>query len=458
MRVIVCGAGQVGSSIARQLAVEANDVTVIDSDPDIVQKLAETAEVRCIVGGASLPNVLEDAGAKNADMIIAVTYSDEINMVACQVAHSLFDVPEKIARVRDQSYLQPAWANLYSPDHLPIDLIISPEIEVARAIERRLQVPGALDMLPFGEGRLRVIGVRCQVGCPIINTPLRQLTEIFPDLNIVVLGIMRDSKLIVPRGDDQMLVGDEVYFVADTNHVERSMAVFGHEEKEARRMVIVGGGNIGLFLAHELEAAHPDLNLKIIELNAKRAQYLAENLIRTTVIHGDALDSDILTEVNISMTEAVIAVSNDDEVNILTSLLAKRAGCQRAVTLVNSSNYSPLMGSLGVDVAVSPRESTVSTILQRIRRGRILGIQSIRDGLAEIVEAEALETSPLVGKPLKEIKLPSGILIGAILRDGEVIIPRGDSLIAAHDRVIVFAAASAVKKLEKLFAVSLEFF
>ena len=261
MRVIVCGAGQVGSSIARQLAGEANDVTVIDNDPEIVHKLAETAEVRCLVGGASLPDVLDEAGAKNADMVIAVTYSDEVNMVACQVAHSIFGVPEKIARVRNQSYLLPAWADLYSPDHLPIDLIISPEIEVAHAIERRLQVPGALDMLPFGDGRLRVIAVRCQDGCPIVNTPLRQLTEIFPNLNIVVLGIMRGDKLIVPRGDDQMLVGDEVYFVADSEHVERSMAVFGHEEKEARRMVIVGGGNIGLFLARDLEEAHPELNL-----------------------------------------------------------------------------------------------------------------------------------------------------------------------------------------------------
>ncbi|MDP6475518.1 MAG: Trk system potassium transporter TrkA [Alphaproteobacteria bacterium] len=458
MRVIVCGAGQVGSSIAHQLAREANDVTVIDNDPEIAQKLSESAEVRCLVGGASLPDVLDEAGAKNTDMVIAVTYSDEVNMVACQVAHSIFGVPEKIARIRDQSYLQPAWADLYNPDHLPIDLIISPEIEVARAIERRLQVPGALDMLPFGDGRLRVIAVRCQDGCPIVNTPLRQLTEIFPNLNIVVVGIMRSDKLIVPRGDDQMLVGDEVYFVADTEHVERAMSVFGHEEKEARRMVIVGGGNIGLFLARGLEEAHPGLNLKIVEVSAARAQYLAENLSRTAVIHGDALDSDILNEVNIAMAEAVIAVSNDDEVNILASLLAKRAGCQRAITLVNSSNYAPLMGSLGVDVAVSPRESTVSTILQRIRRGRILGIQSIRDGLAEIVEAEALETSPLVGTPLKEVNLPSGILIGAILRDGEVIIPRGDSVIAAHDRVVVFAAASAVRKLEKMFAVSLEFF
>ena len=458
MRVIVCGAGQVGSSIARQLAGEANDVTVIDNDPVIMQKLSDSAEVRCLVGGASLPDVLDEAGAKNTDMLIAVTYSDEVNMVACQVAHSIFGVPEKIARIRHQSYLLPAWADLYSSDHLPIDLIISPEVEVAHAIERRLQVPGALDMLPFGDGRLRVIAVRCQKGCPIVNTPLRQLTEIFPDLNIVVLGIMRGDKLIVPRGDDQMLVSDEVYFVADTEHVDRSMAVFGHEEKKARRMVIVGGGNIGLFLARDLEEAHPELNLKIIEVNAKRAQYLAENLSSTTVIHGDALDNDILTEVNITVAEAVIAVSNDDEVNILASLLAKKAGCQRAITLVNSSNYSPLMGTLGVDVAVSPRESTVSTILQRIRRGRILGIQSIRDGLAEIVEAEALETSPLVGKPLTKIKLPSGILIGAILRNGEVIIPRGDTIIAVHDRVVVFAAASAVRKLEKMFAVSLEFF
>ena len=203
VRVIVCGAGQVGSSIARQLAGEANDVTVIDNDPVIMQKLSDSAEVRCLVGGASLPDVLDEAGAKNADMVIAVTYSDEVNMVACQVAHSIFGVPEKIARIRHQSYLLPAWADLYSPDHLPIDLIISPEIEVAHAIERRLQVPGALDMLPFGDGRLRVIAVRCQEGCPIVNTPLRQLTEIFPDLNIVVLGIMRGDKLIVPRGDDQ---------------------------------------------------------------------------------------------------------------------------------------------------------------------------------------------------------------------------------------------------------------
>ena len=458
MNIIVCGAGQVGGSIARQLAGEANDVTVIDNDREIAQRLADTVDVRAVVGNASLPDVLEEAGAKTADMVVAVTHSDEVNMVACQVAHSIFDVPEKIARVRHQSYLDPVWADLYSRDHMPIDLIISPEIEVARAIERRLQVPGALDMLPFGDGHLRVIEVRCEEGCPIINTPLRQLTELFPDLNIVILAISRGARFIVPRGDDQMLLGDEVYFAVDSGHVARSMAVFGHEEPEARRMVIIGGGNIGYFLTRELEAAHQGLDLKVVELRKERAQFLAEQLERTTVIHGDALDAETLTEINVGLAQAVIAVSNDDEVNILAALLAKRAGCRTAISLVGNPSYGPLMGNLGVDVAVSPRESTVSTILRRIRRGRILAAYSIRDGAAEIVEAEALETSPVVGRPLAEIKLPRGIIVGAILRGEEVIIPRARTVVEERDRVVILAAAHAVKKLEKMFAVRLEFF
>ena len=458
MNIIVCGAGQVGGSIARQLAGEANDVTVIDSDRAIAQRLADTVDVRAVVGNASLPDVLEEAGARTADMVVAVTHSDEVNMVACQVAHSIFDVPEKIARVRHQSYLDPLWADLYSRDHMPIDLIISPEIEVARAIERRLQVPGALDMLPFGDGRLRVIEVRCEEGCPIVNTPLRQLTELFPDLNIVILAISRGARFIVPRGDDQMLLGDEVYFAVDSAHVARSMAVFGHEEPEARRMVIIGGGNIGYFLIRELEAAHQGMDLKVVELRKERAQFLAEQLERATVIHGDALDAETLTEINVGLAQAVIAVSNDDEVNILAALLAKQAGCRTAISLVSNPSYGPLMGSLGVDVAVSPRESTVSTILRRIRRGRILAAYSIRDGAAEIVEAEALETAPVVGRPLAEIKLPRGIIVGAILRGEEVIIPRARTVVEERDRVVMLTAAHAVKKLEKMFAVRLEFF
>ena len=458
MRIIVCGAGQVGSSIARQLAGEANDVTLIDNNPEIVRKRSDTLDVRCIHGNASLPDVLADAGAKSADMLIAVTFSDEVNMIACQVGHSIFGIPEKIARVRHQSYLNRTWVDLYRTDHLPIDLIISPEIEVAKAIERRLEVPGALDMLRFGDDKLRVISIRCEEKCPVINTPLRQLTEIFPELNIIVLGIRRGDKLLVPRAEDQMLIGDEVYFVCDAKHTERALAVFGHEEPGARRVVIVGGGNIGLYLARDLEKNHSELQLKIIEVNHDRARFLADELSRTTVIHGSALDPEILSEVNIGLSEAMIAVSNDDEVNILSSLLAKRAGCKLVMTLVNNPTYAPLLGDLGVDVAVSPRESTVSTILQRIRRGRIIAVHSVQDGMAEVVEAEAMETSPLVGTPISEVKLPSGILIGAILRKDTVIIPRSDTVIEAHDRVVTFVAAGAVRKLEKLFSVSLEYF
>lgn len=458
MKVLVCGAGQVGSSIARHLASEGNDVTIIDNRPDVVRKIADSIEATTIIGNAAHPDVLNRAGARDTDMLVAVTHLDEVNMVACQVAHSLFEVPEKIARIRAQTYLDPAWADLYRREHLPIDLVISPEIEVARALARRLQVPGAFDMIPFGGGRLRVIGVRCDERCPVINTPLRQLTEIFPRLNIVVLGIVRNDRIIVPRGEDQMLPGDDVYFVTESGHLDRSMAAFGHEEKEARRMVIVGGGNVGLFLAEDLERTHGGLNLKMIELDPERARMLAERLGRTVVINGDALEKEILDEANIGESEAIIAVSNDDEVNILSSLLAKRAGCPRAVALINNASYASLIGPLGIDAAVSPRESTVSTILQRIRRGRIHAVHTVRDGMAEIVEAEALETSPLVGNPLREVKMPAGILIGAVVRGGEVIIPRGDTVIKPRDRVVTFVAQAAVKKFEHIFAVRMEFF
>jgi trk system potassium uptake protein TrkA len=458
MKVLICGAGQVGLSIARHLAGEGNDITVIDNRVDVIRKMTDSLEVTAMIGNASHPDVLDRAGARDAEMLIAVTHFDEVNMMACLVAHSLFEVPEKIARIRAQTYLDPTWADLYRRENLPIDLVISPEIEVARAISRRLEVPGAFDMIPHGEGRLRVIGVRCNEGCPVINTPLRQLTEIFPRLNIVVLGILREDRVIVPRGEDQMLVGDEVYFVTEYAHLERAMAAFGHEEKEARRMAIVGGGNIGLFLAEDLERTHGGLNLKLIELDTERARTLAGRLTRTVVINGDALDRDILEEASIHQSEAIIAVSNDDEVNILAALLAKRAGCPRALALINNPSYASLVGPLGIDVAVSPRESTVSTILQRIRRGRIHAVHSVRDGLAEIVEAEALETSPLVGSPLRDVKLPSGILIGALIRRAEVIIPRGDTVIKPRDRVVTFVAKHAIKKFEQLFAVRMEFF
>ncbi|MFV3130100.1 Trk system potassium transporter TrkA [Niveispirillum sp. KHB5.9] len=458
MKVIVCGAGQVGSNIARYLASEGNHVTVIDQSPELIQKISDTLDVQAMVGFASHPNVLEAAGAADADMLIAVTLADEVNMVACQVGASLFSVPTKIARVRHQSYLQPIWRDLFSRGHLPIDVIISPEIEVARAISRRLQVPGAFDMIPLADGLVKVIGVVCSQNCPIINTPLRQLTGLFPDLAIEVVAIIRGDQQFIPGGNDQMLPGDEVYFVADTNHVARAMAAFGHEERQARRVIIVGGGNIGLCLAEEIEQNQPGVSARIIEVDRRRATHVAQKLKRTMVLHGDALDPTILEEANVGASETVVAVSNSDEGNILASLLAKRNGCKRAITLINKTTYQPLVLPLGIDAVVSPRSITVSSILQHVRRGRIKAVHSLRENFAEVIEAEALETSTLINTPLKDIRLPVGIIVGAIVRAGKVIIPRPSTVIKPNDRVIILAEVGQVKKVEKMFAVRLEFF
>lgn len=458
MKVIVCGAGQVGYAIARRLAAEQNDVIVIDQQPQLVQRVNDTLDVQGMVGFASHPDVLERAGAEGADMFIAVTHSDEVNMVACEVAHALFNVPTKIARVRNQSYLAPGWRALFNRDNLPIDVIISPEIEVAKSVMRRLEAPGSTEMAPFAEDRVRLVGVICQADCPIVDTPLRQLTELFPDLNIVVVGIVRGERMIAPTGDDRMLVGDEVFFVADARQVLRALALFGHEEREARRVVIVGGGNIGLYLATEIEREHSAVRTRVIEVDKARAEAIADRLERTVVIHGDALDREILLEANVQNAETVVAVTDDDEVNILASLLAKKNGCQRAVTLVNNAGYTSLISSLGIDAAVNPRATTVSTILQHVRRGRIRGVHTLKDGMAEVIEAEALETSSMVGRALREARLPPGVVIGAVVRGATVIIPRGDTIIQAKDRVVIFALAEAVRKVEKLFSVRLDFF
>jgi trk system potassium uptake protein TrkA len=411
-----------------------------------------------MVGFASHPDVLEAAGARDADMIVAVTFADEVNMIACQVAHSLFNVPMKIARVRDQSYRNPIWADLFSRDHLPIDVIISPEIEVARAIGRRFTVPGSFEMIPLAQNRLRLIGVRCEANCPILDTPLRQLTTLFPDLRLSIIGIIREGKPIVPRGDDHLEVNDEVYIVIDGEHVPRAMAAFGHDEKEARRVVIIGGGNIGQSLAKDIEEQFSGVNARLIELDKDRAQEAAQALSKTIVINGDALDPEILDEANISKASTVVAVTNDDEVNILASLLAKRYGAERAVTLVNSNTYNPLLAPLGIDVVVNPRVITVSTILQVIRRGRIRSVHSIGENFGEVIEAEALETSSLVGKPIKDAKLPAGVIVASIVRDDKVLMVDKDTVINVGDIVIVFATKDAVRKVERMFAVRLEFF
>jgi trk system potassium uptake protein TrkA len=303
-----------------------------------------------------------------------------------------------------------------------------------------------------------LIGVRCGAECPIINTPLRQLSGLFPDLSLTTVGIVRGGHAFVPTEEDSMLLGDEVYFVADTTHVARAMSLFGFEETELHSIVILGGGNIGLTLAQDIEARYHAISAKIIESNKDRAEAVAEALSKTIVLNGDALDPEMLDEANIRSAESVVAVTNDDEVNILGSLLAKSGGARRSVTLINKTSYVPLVASLGIDVVVSPQAITVSTILQRVRRGRIRSVHSLREGFGEIIEGDALETSSLVGKPLREAHLPNGVIVGAIIHDGKVLLPRGDSVIRTGDRVILMASARAVKTVEKMFAVRLEYF
>jgi trk system potassium uptake protein TrkA len=458
MQILICGAGRVGRHIARVLAREGNEVTIVDREAALVERLAASADVTGIVGFASHPDVLERAGARNADLLIAATASDEVNIVACEMARALFSVPKRIARIRAQSYLAPVYADLFSRDHVAIDVVISPEIEVARAVTRRILVPGAFDMIPLVGDRLRLIGIRCLDQCPVINTPLRQLTGLFPDLALEVVAIERDGRSFIPDADDHMRAGDDVYAVADTRHVTRVLAAFGHEEAAHRRIAILGGGNIGLAVVQQLEREEVGIAIKLIEQDKARAEFVADSVASATVLQGDALDPDILEEANIGSCEAIVALTNNDQINVLGSLLAKRAGAKRSITLVNTRSFAALAPTLGIDTVVSPNEITVSTILQHVRRGRIRTVHALRGGIGEVVEAEALDTSSLVKKPIGEARLPDGVVVGGIVRGDQVIMPRADTRIRPQDSVVLFATRQAVKSVERLFSVRLEYF
>ena len=455
MKVIICGAGRVGYGIAERLAAEENDVSVIDTSADLIQGIRDTLDVRGYVGHGAHPDMLSQAGAEQADMIIAVTLYDEVNMVACQVAHSLFNVPTKIARIRAQSYLRPHWADLFSRDHMPIDVIISPEVEVGKVVLRRIALPGATDAVRFADDAIVMVAIECLEDCPVVNTPLDQLSELFPDLNATVVGVWRHEKLFVPHSGDQLETGDLAYVVCQRDNVRRTLGLFGHEEQEAARIVIAGGGNIGFYVAKAIEERQTRTRLKIIESNRSRAVSIAESLKRTVVINGSSLDQEILVEADVQDADLIVALTNDDQVNILTSVMAKRLGCKANMALINNPSYHDFTRTLGIDAHINPREVTISRILQHVRRGRIRAVHSVQKGAAEIIEAEAMETSPLVGKPLRELELPDGVRIGAIYRDKAVIRPDGDTRIKAKDRVVIFATLDAVKHVEQMFRVSL---
>lgn len=458
MKIIVCGAGQVGVNIATTLASEGNAVTVVDADLDLVKQIADSYDVQAVAGYASHPDVLERAGAENCDMLIAVTQSDEVNLTACQVGHTLFSVPTKIARVRAGSFLSSKWSSLFGPEHLPVDVVISPEREVARAISRRLEAAGASDVMTFCEDKVRVLGLRITDNCPLLNVQIDQINPLFKDLNMSVMGIVRDGEVIVPKDSDNIHVDDEVYVAADAAHVKRTLKAFGIEREDANRVLIIGGGHVGLSLAHILESEQPDIKLKLIEGNRNRAEIVSDDLKRTVVLNGDGLDRDVLMEANVAATNMVLAVTNDDETNVFCSLLAQRQGAQQSLALVNEPAYLTLVPSLGVDIVMNPRALTVSTILSHVRRGRIRSVQSVLDGAAEVIEAEALSTSNLVGKPISKLKLPGGVRIAMIYRGKDVVIPTPETAIEASDRVLVFVQKGSIRAVENLFAVRLEFF
>lgn len=458
MKVIICGAGQVGWQIARYLAGENNDVTVVDSNPDLVRRATDTLDVQGVAGFASYPDVLDRAGASDADMIIAATYSDEVNMVTCQVAHSVFSVQRKIARLRAQNYLDPRYSDLYRRNHLPIDVVISPEKEVAEAALQRLAAPAAFDTESFLEARAQLLGITIDDDCPVINTPLRQLTDLFSTLRAVVVGIRRDGVLFAPSAGDQIFAGDDCYVFTDTQDMTRTLEIFGKTHQKQERIVIVGGGNVGLGVAQALEARTERIRVKIIEKSREVAERAADALDRTIVLNGDGLDSALLEEANVTSADAILAVTDDDKTNLLTSVRAKEMGCKMAITLINDPTLVPMMGPLDIDAYINPRATTVSSILRHIRHGRVRGVYSIGDAEAEIIEAQVLGTSPIAGQRVRDVSFPEGTLIGAVMKNGKVIRPTGDTRIEEGDLIAIFAMTEDVPEVERLLQVSIDFF
>jgi trk system potassium uptake protein TrkA len=458
MKVIICGAGQVGWQIARHLSGERNDVTVVDQDPELVRRATDSLDVQGVAGFASYPDVLDRAGARDADMIIAATHSDEVNMVTCQVAHSIFGVNRKIARLRSQSYLDAIYSDLYRRQHMPIDVVISPELEVATAALQRLSAPAAFDTERFMDGQAQLLGILIEEECPVVHTPLRQLTDLFSTLRAVVVGVRRDGALFSPNPGDQLFVGDECYVFAHVEDVPRTMEVFGKRMAKQERVVMVGGGNVGLAVATELETRTDRVRAKIIEKDLKRAEIAAEALERTIVLHGDGLDVSLLTEAGVSRADAMLAVTDDDKTNMLAAVRAKSEGCPYAIALINDPTMVPLMGPLGIDAYINPRATTVSSILRHIRHGRVRAVYSIGDAEAEVIEAEVLSTSPMAGKRISDIDFPEGVLVGALRKGGKVIRPMGDTRIDEGDVIALFALTKDVPEVERLMQVSIDFF
>jgi trk system potassium uptake protein len=459
MKIIILGAGQVGGTLAEQLANERNDITVVDTDANRLKELQNRLDIRTVCGKGSYPDVLRQAGADDADMLVAVTNMDEVNMAACQVAHTLFKTPTKIGRIRATDYLQ--YENLFSPNAIPIDVFISPEQVVTNYIKRLIEFPGALQVLDFANNKVQLVGVRAVKGGPLVGHELKFLKEhLRSRVATRVAAIYRRGKAIMPTSSTIIEEGDEVFFIAAKKDIRTVMAEMRGKESQYKRIIIAGGGNIGSRLAEALE---PFYQVKIIDHTRRRCKQLAEQLqSRTVVINGSVTDKDILLEANIENTDVFLALTNDDEVNVMSSMLAKQLGATKVMTLINKAEYVDLVQGQGIDIAISPSQTTIGTLLTHVRRGDVANVHSLRRGAAEAIEAIAhgdKNTSKVVGRTLAEISLPEGTTIGAIVRGEEVIIPRKQVMIESEDHVILFVVDKRrIPDVERMFQVELGFF
>ncbi|MBU0656364.1 MAG: Trk system potassium transporter TrkA [Gammaproteobacteria bacterium] len=457
MKILILGAGQVGHSLAESLASEDNDITIIDTNAAALRDLREKLDVRVEVGQASYPRVLERAGIEDADMLVAVTNSDEINMAACQIAHTLYRTPTKIARIRSSHYLDRK--ELFGPEAVPIDVLISPEQLVTEHIFRLVSHPGALQVLNFANGKVQMVGVKALQDGPLIGHQLQEMREHMPGIKARVAAMFRKGKPIIPTGESVVEIDDEIFFIASPKHIRAIISELRKLDKPYKRIILAGGGNIGNRLARLLEDAR--YQVKIIEKNNERAAKLAERLDKTIVLEGDAADEDLLVEENIENTDVFIAITNDDEANILSSMLAKRLGAKRVMCLINRPSYLDLVES-SIDLAISPQQVTIGALLTHIRRGDIVAVHALRRGSAEAIEVVAhgdFKTSRVVGRRLDEIKLPPGANIGALVRGDEILMADGELVISANDHVIMFVTDKRyVPAVEKLFQVGIHFF
>ena len=461
MNIIICGAGRVGFTIAKLLSEQGHSITVIDQSSVDIQKIDEALDVKAIVGKATYPSILEKANASEADMIIAVTRNDEINMVICQIAFSIFNIQKKIARIRSQDYLNPKFTRVYNKENLPIDVIISPEIEIAKSIQRKLEAPGALDSVLFADNKIRLLEILINTNCNLINIKLNELTKTHHKLDANIIGIIRGEKFLIPKKNDEIRKNDKIYVIINSSQMTETLEAFGHTEKLSKKILIVGGGNIGFNLAKNLEETLDSARVKIIEKNKDRAEFLANELNNTLIINGDALDEEVLIEANLEEVETVLALTNDDEDNLMVSVLVekfakdeKNIEDKRTMALINKPNYSLLQSSLKIDDLIDPRMNTVSSILKHIHKGTIANAYTIFNGEYEVIEAEIIETSELINKELKNSNLPDEIRIGAVLREDKVIIPRSNFVFQKDDRVVFLAKKDSISVVENIFRIS----